>query len=198
MKTHERYPTHERIKGAGAWEISMPTPRLIPLSVPWQIISAVPNLNSGLNCTEGRCEGCITFLAVLGESTTLSAEHGRQQYVAVILDDVVFSKFYPEFSKEETHRLNSYSWELIPEFRDENGTFKGHARRYHDQWNATDICPDPGVHTLEDSDLLASLGFVDESFKHYLFFGDDYNIEVVARSMKWQLVLQGEEKGTDS
>jgi hypothetical protein len=164
------------------------TPKLYPLDVPWQISPSVPLLSFAVKNFTGMNHGYVTFDAVLGEVTELSRKYGHHKQVAVVLEQVIWSKFYPEFSTEDSERLNSYDWDDIPEFRDEEGSLKGHERRFHDQWNTTGRCPRPSAYLVAGSDLLRRLGFSDDSFKHYLFVGDDYNVEVVARSMTWEII----------
>lgn len=165
----------------------MNMPRLLPLDVPWRISPSVPCLGVALGNVFGINDGYVTFDAFLGESTSLANKYGTHRQISVALKRVVWMKFYPEFSKDDSERLEAYDWNQVPEFRDQDGSFRGHSRRFHDQWNSTDICPDPSAYLIENSEALACLGFRDE-FKHYLFIGDDFNLEVIADSLTWELL----------
>jgi hypothetical protein len=166
----------------------MTMPRVLPLDVPWQISPSVSFLGFTSKYFEGMNHGYVTFEGFLGESTQLSQRHGQYKQVLVVLQNVVWAKLYPEFSDEDAERLNSYDWSQVPEFRDEAGSLKGHASRFHEQWISTGRCPEPAAYTLGESDVLRLLGFQQDSFKHYLFVGDDFSVEVIAQSMTWHFV----------
>lgn len=163
------------------------TPRLIPLDVPWMISPSTPALSFATEWVNGYNIGVIRFTGFLGEQTKLVEQHGNYVSVTVFLECLVFSTFYPDFSIEEKERLANYDWSRVPEFRDSVGSLKGSTDRFHAQWRNTGICPEPAAYRIMESDLLARLGFENEHFDHYLFVGDDFNVEAVARQMKWEL-----------
>lgn len=162
-------------------------PRLAPLDVPWQISPSTPALSFATEYVDGDNFGVIRFTGFLGLATTLVEKHGNYVPVTVLLERLVFAKFYPEFSIEDKERLDNYDWNNVPEFRDAAGSLKGSTDRFHAQWKDTGICPEPAAYRVEESELLVSLGFDDDHFTHFLFVGDDFNVEAVAQNMKWEL-----------
>jgi hypothetical protein len=173
-------------------------PQLHPLIVPWQISPSTPSLGFATRNIDGINHGYVTFMGFLGEMTNLCAQHGRYKQVAVVLEQVQFAKLYPDRSASDSARVEGYDWSLVPNFADEHNSLKGAIRRFHDQWNATDICPQPSAFTVCDSDLLRDLRIPVDTFKHYVFLGDDFNVEVVAKSMTWQLVEAPAEAASSS
>ncbi len=76
----------------------------------------------------------------------------------------------------------------------ENGELTNHVDIFRSHWKGSDICPDPSAYLVEDSDWIKMLGFSDDNspnllFRHYLFIGDDYSVEVIAKSLEWEVVL---------
>ena len=159
-----------------------------PLDVPWQISPSTPALGLGTKCVDAINHGYVTFLGWLGEDTTMHAQYGDYTQIAVVLKRILYAKLCPEYSVEDHRRLDTYDWGAIPEFRDKDGSLREHTRRFHDAWNASNRCPDPSAYIVEDSDTIECLGFNDDSFKHYIFIGDDFNIEVVAETFAWEVV----------
>jgi hypothetical protein len=167
--------------------------KLQPLDVPWQISPSTPHLGVRTKSFDGVNHGFVTFMGYLGEGTTLYRKHGTYRQIAVILESIVGVRMYPEYSPDDSERLDSYDWEAIPEFRDDDGSLRNHVKQFHEQWNTTDICPDPAAYLVEDSDWLFRLRFTPDApphlqFQHYLFVGSDYNVEVIAKSWKWEIV----------
>lgn len=167
-------------------------PKLHPLEVPWKISPSSKYLDVSTKTFESAIHGYLSFEGFLGEATSLSGEHGNFHQITVILEDVVLVKMSPEFSKSDSERIQGYDWDLALRYQDSENNFKNHIRAFHDHWNATNICPNPSAYRIEESDLLEQLGFRKDSpaplqFQHYLFVGSDYNIEVVAKSVKWEM-----------
>jgi hypothetical protein len=131
-------------------------------------------------------EGIVAFTGLLRDRT-LSIEGGQHRQIAMTCEYVIYAKLFPSSSDEDKQRIESYDWSLVPEFIDVDGSFKGHARRFTEQWDSTGCCPDPSVYVIEGSDLVNFLVHEPESFTHYLFIGDDYNLEVIAKSSSWQV-----------
>lgn len=163
-------------------------PQLQPLVVPWSISPSAPSLGLASRNIDGTNHGYVTFMGFLGETTTLSSQHGRYKQIAVVLEHVQYAKLYPNHSAGDSDRLDSYDWSRVPEFADERNSFKGSLRRFHDQWNATNVCPQPSAFIVHESDLLSELRIPHDKFTHFLFLGDDFNVEVVAGAMTWQVV----------
>lgn len=179
-------------------------PNLQPLIVPWKISPSTPHLGVSTKSFEGVNHGFVTFMGFLGERTKLQARHGTYRQIAIVLESIVGVRMYPEFSPDDSERLESYDWEAVPEFRDDDGSLKNHVRRFHEQWIESDICPNPAAYVVEDSDWLRRLRFTPDApphllFQHYLFVGDDYNVEVIAKSLKWEIVgLDAESPSVES
>ncbi|MCE9606716.1 MAG: hypothetical protein K8U03_17640 [Planctomycetia bacterium] len=173
-------------------------PQLHPLIVPWSISPSTPSLGFASRNIDGVNHGYVTFVGFLGETTKLCSQHGRYKQIAVVLEQVQFAKLYPENSASDSARIDGYDWSLVPNFADENNALKGATRRFQDQWNATDLCPQPSAFTVHDSELLSDLRVPVDKFKHYLFVGDDFNVEVVAKSMTWQVVEAPAEAASSS
>lgn len=167
--------------------MTIATPQLVPLDVPWQISPSTPGLSFATEQVDGSNYGVVRFTGFLGQTTKLVDKHGNYVQVTVLLEDLVFASFYPEFSEEDKQRLDNYDWSKVPEFRDAAGSLKGSTERFHAQWNDTDVCPEPAAYRILGSERLASLGFHDDHFQHYLFVGDDFNVEAIAQKMKWEL-----------
>ena len=162
--------------------------RLRPLTVPWKISPSNPSLALATKAFDGINHGYVTFMGLLGEATKLVSKYGAYQQIAVTFDRIVYARLYPEFSPDDVERLDSYDWDMVLKFQDKEHGFRDHYRTFHDQWNATNICPDPAAYIVEKSDLVQRLGIEDAAFQHYLFVGDDYNVEVIAQSLTWQVV----------
>lgn len=168
-------------------------PKLKPLTVPWKISPSTPALGVTTRAFDGVNHGFVTFLGFLGEGTKLHAEYGAYRQIAVIMECIVGIRFYPDFSSADSERLESYDWESLPEFRDDDGSLRNHVSRFHQKWAATQVCPDPSVYTVEESDWLSDLYFRSDSppslqFQHFLFVGDDYSVEVIAKAYRWEIV----------
>ena len=168
-------------------------PKLDPLKVPWQISPSTPHLGVNTRSLDGVNHGFVTFMGFLGENTRLYAEHGAYCQIAVILDCIVGVRMYPDFSPEDSARLESYDWKSIPEYYGNDGSLGSHVKQFHEHWNATDTCPDPSAYLVCDSEWLRRLGFSSNDpshlrFQHYLFLGNDYNIEIIAKSFRWEIV----------
>lgn len=178
-------------------------PRLQPLCVPWQISSSTPNMEIHSKSVGGVNHGRIVFLGCFGIATELCARHGRFGQVAVTLDWTVGIRMYPDFSEQDTGRLTGYDWSAIPKFRDANGGFSNYVELFHAQWNFTNICPNPSVYVLEESEWTRQMGYGKDGppqlqFNHYIFLGDDYNVEVLARSLEWEILeTDSESTGSD-
>lgn len=163
------------------------------LCVPWMISPSTPHLGVSTKSFDGVNHGFVTFMGFFGQRTKGESLYGQYRQVAVILEGIVGVRMYPEFSPDDSERLESYDWEAVPEFRDEDGSLKNHGRRFDEQWSNSDICPNPAAYIVEDSDWLRQLRFTPDApphlrFQHYLFVGDDYNVEVIAKSWKWEIV----------
>lgn len=167
--------------------MNVSTPRLAPLDVPWKISPSAPALSLATEYVDGDNFGVVRFIGFLGQETKLAEQHGNYVSVIVLLERLVFATFYPEFSNEDKERLDNYDWSDVPEFRDTAGSLKGSVDRFHAQWNDTGICPEPAAYRIVESDRIARLGLQDDHFKHFLFVGDDFNVEAIAQNMKWEL-----------
>ena len=176
-------------------------PKLCPLSVPWMISPSTPQLGFNTKSFDGVNHGFVTFMGFFGEQTKVQARYGQYRQVAVILEGIIGVRMYPEFSLDDKERLDGYDWDAVLKFGDDDEALKNHVRKFRELWNNSDICPGPAAYVVEDSDWLRRLGFTPDApphlrFQHYLFVGDDYNIEVIAKSLKWEAVRS--EVGTAS
>ncbi|MBY0086415.1 hypothetical protein HP567_024850 [Brevibacillus sp. M2.1A] len=57
-----------------------------------------------------------------------------------------------------------------------------------DEWNKTDICPNPGFYEVVESNLKETFGFISPRVKHWVLRGHDSCIDVLAYSFEWKEV----------
>jgi hypothetical protein len=55
-----------------------------------------------------------------------------------------------------------------------------------DEWNQTDICPNPGFYEVVHSELKEAYGFTSSKVKHWVLRGHDSSIDVLAYSFEWK------------
>lgn len=56
------------------------------------------------------------------------------------------------------------------------------AQVFHDQWNETGVCPDPGFYRIEESPLLARLCTRGERLTHWLLSAHDEELHILGRT----------------
>jgi hypothetical protein len=92
---------------------------------------------------------------------------------------------FPEYSASDRDRIDGYNWDVVPEFRDEDGSLKTSQSQFDAQWVAAGLCPDPRMYEVDDSELLEALGL--SGFQHYLVLGNEYHLELVAKHWDWRV-----------
>ena len=55
-----------------------------------------------------------------------------------------------------------------------------------EEWNKTDVCPNPGFYEVVESNLKENYGFIAPRVKHWVLCGHDSCIDVLAYSFEWK------------
>ncbi|MGG4455516.1 hypothetical protein [Brevibacillus porteri] len=55
-----------------------------------------------------------------------------------------------------------------------------------DEWDKTDVCPNPGFYEVFESNLKETYGFTNTKVKHWVLCAHDSNIDVLAYSYEWK------------
>ncbi|EJL32670.1 hypothetical protein [Brevibacillus sp. BC25] len=63
-----------------------------------------------------------------------------------------------------------------------------------DEWDKTDICPNPGFYEVVESTVKEAFGFTSSRVKHWVLCAHDSCIDVLAYSFEWEEVEWGKAK----
>ena len=146
---------------------------------------SVPELSLRTETNDGCVTAVVEFIGFFGDGTPTSEQWGKYRRIEVGFENVLYARLFPEFSTEDQERIDGYDWSAVPEFRDEKGGFAGSVERSRAAWSETMVCPSPSSYSVLGSDLVRKLGLNDAEFMHFLFLGDDFNVEVIAKDWTW-------------
>lgn len=162
----------------------MTQPRLVPFpNVPWMICACVPELAISTQCLGETIHGIVSFIGYFGGCRAVAARYGSYREVWVMLEDVNYVDLRPDWDlaakkRRETYDWGEVSWESM--------------NRDDEEWARTGICVGPRAYIIENSDVMQNHGYPPNSpEQHYLFFGHDTNIEVIARKWSWRIIEDG-------
>ena len=167
-------------------------PRLRPINAPWMISTAAPEIGFRVKSQEGLFHGYVDFLALFTPPKAWRGGDDRYYHVVVVFDSIVSLRMSPEFSGIDRSRWHGYDWGAVPGAVDDNGESESRLNQLDEQWEWTGVCPDPRAYVIEDSDWLVQLGFTSDlpdslRVDHYLLMGRDHYIEIIAKSMRWEM-----------
>ncbi|NRS16378.1 hypothetical protein HP398_08030 [Brevibacillus sp. HB1.4B] len=60
-----------------------------------------------------------------------------------------------------------------------------------DEWNETDVCPNPGFYEVVESNVKEAFGFTSPRVKHWVLCAHDSCIDVLAYSFEWEEIEWG-------
>ena len=156
-------------------------PKLIPSAVPWEIDAAISDLRFVTN------ESGLEKSAQVELNAIVLDEHAgfwnfTDRRIAVVFGSALAARFIdPEQGRDP---LSDYDTSLLMQLEhvDDLERFR---RAYQQKWWSERLCPDPGFYEVSGSDLLQRLSSAPQRHRHFLLFGHDEHIEIVARGFKW-------------
>jgi hypothetical protein len=154
--------------------------KVTPVKTPWMVSSTERELTVE-KLSKNRLK--VGFLGFFGKDIVNDEIIDKYDNVEVIFSGLEDFRHFPEYSSDDSKRIDSYDWELVPEFRDEAGSLAQHGEIFHKVWKKTGFCPDPAVYEIEDSEWVSSMIGNKKRLKHYLVLGGDYNLEVLSTEM---------------
>jgi hypothetical protein len=183
-------------------------PRLLPVSVPWQISPSVPHLK-----VQKAPEQHVVFATFIGHFKCDEAAHSKEESPALevvvsvpefestsILTKAPFRmvrvdfgeeyevRMMPAYSDSEVLPEKSYGWDAVPGALLPNETVDENLRRTEDLWLRTEICPDPGMYEVQNPPWLAEIPEErSRGLRHYVILGHDEYVEILAKAWNWKL-----------
>ena len=157
-------------------------PKLIPVKVPWKISLSTPFLTLTVNEFE---PSTVEFLA---RFKPVGYDNEDERVVTVTFTG--FWRFRGVSARDEERPPideSAYDWSevLIPPLKVE--LFNDWVVQFNKEWQVSQICPDPGMYEVRNSDW-ALLAQSDEyDCRHFLLVGEEKCVEVLARSWTWEV-----------
>lgn len=148
---------------------------VFPMKTPWMLSTT----QRELNLQKKGDDLDVNFLGFFGNFCT--EDKDRYHDVQLRFIDVKDYRYFPEYSRDDSVRLDRYDWNNLPEYRDEQGSLAGHRKMFDCIWQKTAICPNPSVYEIRESSWVNGAS-ADAMLKHYLILAGDYNLEVLAKS----------------
>jgi hypothetical protein len=141
-----------------------------PLKTPWMLSTT----ERELNLEENGSELNVVFLGFFGN---FMPDEEKYKDVSIVFSGVQDFRYFPEYSEDDSNRIDEYDWEELPEFRDDQGSLANHRKVFDNVWKQTSTCPNPSVYEVKESSWVS-----EGQLKHYLILAGDYNLEVLAES----------------
>ena len=171
--------------------------KLIPVQVPWKIDPATPFLRLTALETPSDVPTAVfpftsdepsyqpqTSISVVAPPTgpiiTLPSTNGAYQLLCVTFVIALWARFSPGYSDRDV---------VDPSRFDSSAIFAPDVPRskvdewpaaYRHEWNRTDLCPNPYMNEVQESDWLNEAFGQQDDFKHFLLMGHDAYVEVIA------------------
>jgi hypothetical protein len=154
--------------------------KVTPVQTEWMVSSTERQLE-----IDDSQEGVLVvgFLGYFGRTLVDGKMTDKYHDVKIEFTGVKEFRHFPDYSTKDGERLDSYDWELVPEFRDEEGSLAKHGETFQKVWAETGICPDPAFYEVAGSNWVEEVG-ESRNLKHYLVLGGDYNLEVLSEGIR--------------
>lgn len=185
-------------------------PKLLPVSVPWQVSVSAAYLRADLAEVQSDrpiradfvgffARNEITPATISGTAVTVTktpppfvedsgAPSGVYHQVRVVFRDGYWLRLSPGFSESQVLDEQAYDWSDVPGRLLPNESTREALERVRSQWLQTGICPNPRMYEVGHSRWLAELKLDRRAeWRHYLIAGSEAYIEVIARDWQWRL-----------
>ena len=157
--------------------------KLNPVKVPWKI-SASDEI-ALFQCENDRLE--ILFIADFFDSSKLGKlgiGSDFFDYVSIVQLRLIFETvLHFEYSRpqQKLFGLDSqkYDININPSTYDRSAFFQ--------RWTDTQICPDPQMYQVENSDMKKALNIENSSILHWILVGHDEIINIVSKNFTWEI-----------
>ncbi len=166
--------------------------KLQSIEVPWQISPSHEFID--FSGTEGdvKIKLLVQFSSKIRENIldNLEKKYGdnipdelwnKAGYAIIEIKFSVVYFFSKNVSQQEHGLLSEekYDFSRIIPYNDNSVSFE-------DMWNETNICPDPSLYEIVDSDLKNYLGINMQNIKHWMVIGHDVYFDILASEFEWK------------
>lgn len=155
----------------------MPRPKLIPMSVPWQVSPSVSRLRLSVSESEEPTR-------VWANANFLEKGGAHSKRIVVSFGRALHARFSPSWSDVEVIPETDFDWSGVPELDVED--LGSPQSAFERKWIAANECPDSGFYEVLDSSWISDVnGRV--SLRHFLIVGHDAFVQVLADGWEWEV-----------
>ena len=150
---------------------------LKPCRVPW----AISPSTSGVTLTHHETDVEPECIVVLGGGRLQEDDRTDDRRIEIAFRDCYYARTAPH---PDTAGIEVLGYRVIQEHPVPAADYTAWR---HDRWRATSVCPNPGFYVATQSSWLATLPReYREGFNHYVVFGRDGHVELIARGFRWR------------